>query len=170
MGRPELSTTQAPAPPKTAESVPTATRPHNEDPASIAVQQHDPQRLATMAQIQLPQHRLRVKFLHLSPQILQQRNKPCPASPCLLQSPGPKFACHYQQVLQYWLKSSNSNIYMFLAKFWHEYHNQTHESAGLPWSWNPSPSLETTLPATNQSRALQLLSSTYCFYYTEYFL
>ena len=53
--------------------LPTATRPDNEGPALVTVLQH-PQRLATMAQTQLPHHS--ANFLHQSPQILQLRNKP----------------------------------------------------------------------------------------------
>ena len=81
-GRPELSTTQAPAPPKTADSNPSLRV--LPDPTT-KIQQPSPSRNLNILSAWPLWLRCSspntVKFLHLSPQILPQRNKPLSSQP-----------------------------------------------------------------------------------------
>ena len=99
MGRPELSTTQTPAPSR----LPRETRPHNEDPApapSCNILSAWPLwlRCSSPPQREVP-----------SPEPTVQ---PALAYPNLQ---GPNSPATFRR---YWTKSSNSNIYTFRAKFW----------------------------------------------------
>ena len=121
IGPPEQSTTQTPAPSKTAGSEPTPQRRSRarRRPATSGRYGSD---AAASSRREAP-----------SPDPTDpEEEDQAPVQPARaypnLQGPNSPAT-----IRRYWTKSRNSNIYTFRAKLWHAYHTQTNASAGIPF-------------------------------------